>query len=75
MLGIRLGLTFTEVGTIRRNKVEHCVEDLLSKWQQKYPNKGWSDIISALRKMDRNDVADKLERQYISPSPGVAVMR
>ena len=74
MLGIRLGLTFAELGIIRKDK-EHCMRDLLSKWKQKYPNKGWRDIISALRKMDRNDVADKVKRQYISSSPGIALQR
>ena len=71
MLGIRLGLTYTELGTIRKDR---CMDDLLSKWLQKYPNKGWSNIISALRKLDRNDVADRVESQFSSPSSGMAVM-
>ena len=45
--------------------------DLLTLWLQKYPKKGWSDIADALRQMDKNDVADKIARQYILPSPGI----
>ena len=42
------------------------MRDLLSKWQQKHPDKNWSDIVGALREMNRNDVADKIERQHIT---------
>ena len=42
--------------------------DLLSTWLQKYPSKGWRDIIGALREMDKNEIADEVEEQYISPS-------
>ena len=76
-LGIQLDCDADTLNVIRENnphKVEHCMRDLLSKWRQKYPKKSWGDIISALRKMDRNDVADKVKRQYISPSAGMAVM-
>ena len=73
-LGIQLGYDADTLNAIRKNnscQVESCICDLLSKWQQKYPDKGWCDIVSALRKMDRNDVAIKVERQYISPSPSM----
>ena len=68
-LGIQLNYDASTLNIIESNhrKVEHCLRDLLSKWLQKYPSKGWRDIIGALRKMDRNDVADEVERQYISP--------
>ena len=74
-LGIQLDYDASTLNIIESNhrKVEHCLRDLLSKWLQKYPTKGWRDIIGALRKMDRNDAGDEVERQYISPSPGVAV--
>ena len=75
-LGIQLDYDASTLSIIREDnhhKVERCMNDLLSKWLQKYPHKGWKDIIGALRKTDRNDVADEVEIQYISPSPGVAV--
>ena len=75
-LGIQLDYDASTLNIIREDnhhKAEHCMEDLLSKWLQKYPHKGWGDIIGTLRKMGRNDVGDEVERQYISPSPGVAV--
>ena len=75
-LGIQLDYDASTLDIIKEDnhhKVEHCLRDMLSKWLQKYPNKGWRDIIGALRKMKRNDVADEIERQYISPSPGAAV--
>ena len=73
MLGIQLDCDADTLNVIRENnphKVEHCMRDLLNKWRQKCPKQTWSDIISALRKMDRNDIADETERQYISPSAG-----
>ena len=74
-LGIELDYDASTLNIIESNhrKVEQCLRDLLSKWLQKYPTKGWRDIIGVLRKMDRNDVADEVGRQYISPSPGVTV--
>ena len=68
-LGMQLGYDADKLNVIKENNhrnVEDCMKDMLIKWQQKYPNKGWSDIISALRNMDRNDVANEIERQYIS---------
>ena len=73
-LGIQLGYDADTLNIISANnfhKVEHCLRDLLSNWRRKYPNKGWSDIISALRKMGRNDIANDVERQYLSSSLGM----
>ena len=66
-LGIQLDYDASTLDIIESNhrKVEHCLRDLLSKWLQEYPNKGWRDIIGALRKMKRIDVADEIERQYM----------
>ena len=76
LLGIKLDYSTDELNVIESNhrKVEHCMRDLLSRWQQKYPNKGWSDIVGALREMDRNDIGDELERQHLPPSPGVLLL-
>ena len=76
LLGIKLDYSTDELNVIESNhrRVEHCMRDLLSRWQQKYPNKGWSDIVGALREMDRNDIAEELERQHLPPSPGVLLL-
>ena len=75
-LGIKLDYDAGKLAAIEANhqKVEDRMRDLCSQWLRKYPNKGWSDIVAALREMDRNDVADQVQRLYISPSPSMAVM-
>ena len=37
---------------------------MLEKWQNKYPQKGWSDIIIALREMERNDLANQVANKH-----------
>ena len=72
-LGIELDYDTSTLNIIESNhhKVKYCLRDLLSKWLWKYPTKGWSlvgwrDIIGALRKMDRNNVADEVETRSYS---------
>ena len=75
-LGLRLGYDAGKLNIIRENNhhvVEHCMRDLLTLWLQKYPKKGWGDIADALREMDKNDVADKIARQYNLPSPAAGI--
>ena len=37
---------------------------MLEKWLQKYPERGWDDIVRALKELDRNDIALTVTRKY-----------
>ena len=37
---------------------------MLEKWLQKYPERGWDDIVRALEELDRNDIALLVTREY-----------
>ena len=66
-LGIRLGLPAYDLRAIRANSphdVEQCMSDMLDKWQSKYPQRGWDDVVRCLRTMDRNDVVDDIVSKY-----------
>ena len=68
-LGLRLGYAAGTLDAIRADNhhiVEDCMRDLLTQWRHNYPNKGWSDIVSALRGMGRDDVANDVEEKYLS---------
>ena len=65
-LGIKLDVP---PGTLNAIKEEHDtvrrrLMAMLEKWLSKYPERGWSDIVDALRSMDRNDIADIVARKY-----------
>ena len=66
-LGIQLDLAPDDLDVIQANNprnVEHCLKDMLQKWQSKYPQRGWDDVVGSLRTMDRNDVADDIVSKY-----------
>ena len=66
-LGIQLDLAPDDLDVIQANNprnVEHCLKDMLQKWQSKYPQRGWDDMVRSLRMMGRNDVADDIVSKY-----------
>ena len=67
-LGIALGVTSDRLDTIRvdnPHSMKDCLRDLLHHWLQKYPERGWADIIEALRQMNMYTIAEDIERQYL----------
>ena len=63
-LGIQLDLAADGLRAIRANNphdVGRCMSDMLDKWQRKYPQRGWDDLI---RSLDRNDIADDITSKY-----------
>ena len=50
------------------NKVSRRTIAMLQKWLSKYPNKGWTDLVDALRKIDKNDVAEDISVKYCDPT-------
>ena len=74
-LGLRLGYGEGTLDAIKEDnnyKAGKCMRDLVKRWRQNYPRKGWGDMVSALRKIGMNGVADNIERQYgVAISPGM----
>ena len=74
MLGIQLDLTASELRAIEANRphnVGQCMSDMLDKWQSKYPQQGWHDIVRSLREMDKNDIADDITTRYCTSTAGM----
>ena len=65
-LGIQLDITPGTLDTVREDHptVKRRLVAMLEKWQNKYPNKGWSDILTALREMEKNDLANEVASNY-----------
>ena len=65
-LGIQLDITPATLSTVTEGQhtAKRRLVVMLEKWQNKYPQKGWSDIITALREMDRNDLADQVANKH-----------
>ena len=65
-LGIQLDIDPDVLNTIEANssKVEDRMSTLLEKWLQKYPERGWDDIVRALKELGRNDIAITVTREY-----------
>ena len=67
VLGLQLGVPADELNVIRANNprnVRQCMSVMLEWWRAKYPERGWMDIIVALRRLDRNDVANEVTTKY-----------
>ena len=75
-LGIQLDIAAHELDVIQANNprnVQHCMRDMLLKWQSKYPQRGWHDIIRSLRELDKNDVANEVASEYCNSTADSSV--
>ena len=66
-LGIQLDIDSDIQHTIRKSKpfqADDCMKGMLEKWLQKYPERGWDDLVRALTELDRNDIALTVTREY-----------
>ena len=75
-LGIQLDLAPDDLRAIRANNphdVGRCMSDMLDKWQRKYPQRGWDDVIRSLRMMNRNDIADDITSKYCISTADLSV--
>ena len=77
-LGIQLDLLpgLLQPITEEHKTVKKRLIAMLDAWLSKYPNQGWSDLVDALRTLNKNDVADKLMQEYcsapsVTPSPAI----
>ena len=67
-LGIELDISTGTLNTVKEDHgtVRRCLLAMLDKWLGMYPERGWSDIVIALRAMGKNDVAVEVEEKYCS---------
>ena len=65
-LGIRLDVDPGVLNNIEANssKVEDRMSTMLDKWLQKYPERGWDDVVRALEELDRNDITLTVTTEY-----------
>ena len=60
-----------DIGALENIKENHHTANqrlivMLKKWQDTYPERGWSHIVDALRKLGLNNLADKVNVEYCS---------
>ena len=65
-LGIRLDVDPGVLNNIEANssKVEDRMSAMLDTWLQNYPERGWDDIVRALKELGKNDTALTVTREY-----------
>ena len=65
-LGVHLGMDIAKLkGIERRNgDIEECKHDMLQAWIDTEGEPSWYSIVRALRKIQENDLAEKLEKKY-----------
>ena len=66
-LGIFLGFTQNDLDEIRRDKQDTIpsLYAMCNKWLERNPSGSWKDIVTALQKIKRLDLADELKKKYI----------
>ena len=71
-LGITLDISSGTLNVIKEDNdtAKRRLIAMLEKWLSKYPERGWSDVVNALRSMERNDVANELVGKYCNSTDG-----
>ena len=68
-LGLNLGVPYRLLKEVRSNySVEGlgaCRRETLVLWLQRTPNASWRDVVGALRQMEEDSVAGKIEQKHI----------
>ena len=66
-LGINLGLPTYKLMQIERDHQgnERRKQEMLDLWLRRKPDAGWGDVVSALKKMDENAVAERIRQEYV----------
>ena len=67
LLGINLGLQTYELLQIERDHQgnERQKREMLDLWLRRTPDAGWKDVVSALKEMKENRVAESIRRNYV----------
>lgn len=74
-LGVHLGLPMPTLDKVEKDNtgVDDRLNDMLHKWLQSNAKGTWKNIVTALRIMEENRVADCIERTYCSDGVGALV--
>lgn len=66
-LGDALGIDDDDIDEIHTGSEndEDCLNEMLEKFVVKYHN--WKDVVAALRKIDKQPLAEKIEKQHVLP--------
>ena len=71
-MGLELGIQYHTLKKIEEDQrgrgVEACKMEMLAAWLQGDDNaeeQTWSTLVDALRSMDQNALADKIENNYV----------
>ena len=66
-LGTCLGLQTDELKQIELDYQgnERRKKEMLDLWLRRKPNAGWRDVVSALKKMEENAVAERIRQNYV----------
>ena len=72
VLGIHLGVQYSDLQKIKQTYLAASVEDLLIhvlySWLRSNPSSSWSNVITALRDLNETILADELESSYTTES-------
>ena len=71
-LGIYLGLSIPILKKVKEDNTtaDTRLSDMLHRWLQSDSRGTWEDVVSALRKMDENCVADHIKETYCGEAVG-----
>ena len=64
LLGLYLGLAEAELNKVKQNKVEIRKYKMLAAWLSSTPEASWEDVVSALKIVKQNCVAESIEKKY-----------
>ena len=66
-LGTHLGLQMDELKQIELDYQgnERRKKEMLDLWLRQKPDAGWRDVVSALKKMEENAVAERIRQNYV----------
>lgn len=58
--------TLNEIKEEEGANVRRRLTTMLGKWQDRFPQKGWEDIVDALRELEVEGLADEVAKKYCS---------
>ena len=44
-----------------------CLELMIAKWKQLYPDGTWMDIVAALENINKSELANLIQQKYVRP--------
>ena len=76
-LGLYLSIELIAIQEIEKKSpddVKLCQDKLLEYWTIHNPSASWDDVITALKKLNRNDLADKITSKFTAHGSHVVLL-